>query len=153
MRLADKVEHGEAVFACRMTEAAAQLLEKHGETFGGAQEQYGVDFGNVETLAEYIAGEEEGDLPRSKLIERTLTVGTFRFSHQQGRANAVRIELRRHELGVTDGDAEADAAHAVKIRLVAGQRTKDRVHTLLGQRVGTGVDLVQGLDVVFAAFP
>ena len=48
--LADKVQHGQALFILRKPQTTAQLLEKNGQGLGGPQEQYGVDLRDVHAL-------------------------------------------------------------------------------------------------------
>ena len=69
VHVADEVERGEALLAVGQAEAAAELLEEDGGALGGAEEEHGVDLGDVDALVEDVDGEDDVDLAGAQAVE------------------------------------------------------------------------------------
>jgi hypothetical protein len=65
VRVADEVEDGEAVLPIAAPEAAAELLEEDRGALGRAEEEDGVDVGQVDALVEQVDREQAAELARS----------------------------------------------------------------------------------------
>jgi len=59
----DEIQYRQALFALVFAKPAAQLLQEDGEAFGGAQEQNGVNFRDIDTLVVKVHNKEEVDFP------------------------------------------------------------------------------------------
>ncbi len=111
VRLADEVEDGEALLFVAAAQPAAELLEEQGGALGGAQEQDGVDVGDVDAFVEEVDAEEDAELAGGEIAERGGALGFGGGGGDGAGAQAGALELLRHEVRVALVDAEAEGAH------------------------------------------
>ena len=144
---ANEVEHGQAALALVEPEAAAELLQVEGGALGGAQEEHGVDFGDVDALVEHVHGEEGAELAATQLLDHRGAFAERGVAGDAGGGQALLVEKGGHELGVFDGDAEAEGAHDGGVAHPVGEGAEHAVGAVL---VG-GVEGLEGRDAVAAA--
>ena len=84
VHLTDKIQHREAVLARGMAQAAAQLLEEDGQTFGGAQEQDDVDLRHIDAFAQFVHREEKGEPAAPQVLEQPGTLLAVRVGNKGG---------------------------------------------------------------------
>lgn len=82
--LTDKIQHGQAFFVFGQTQAAAQLLQKHGQRFRGTQEQHRVHFRNVHAFIVNIHNKMKRSSP-----ETSLCLAALRSSSGESPVNAM----------------------------------------------------------------
>lgn len=61
--LSDEVEDGQAVFPFCQAQASSELLEKDGQGFSWAQEEYRIDFRDVDAFVIEVNDEDRSELP------------------------------------------------------------------------------------------
>ena len=72
VRLADEVQHGDAVLALEAAQAAAKLLQEDERAFRGPEEQQRVDLGQVDAFVEQVHREQRPDAPGAQVQQRLL---------------------------------------------------------------------------------
>ncbi len=151
--LADKVENGQAFFILRQTQAAAQLLKEDGQGFRGAQEQHGIDLGNVHALVVDIHDKDE---PHFAGHETVLGVAPFLvggFTGQEHGRNAVLIEIPAHKFRVLHRDAEAKALDFIDVRHIFQKGGHDQIRTAIGDHAAERIDFRQLRFIITARRP
>jgi len=114
--LTDKIQHGQAFFVFGQTQAAAQLLQKHGQRFRGAQEQHSVHLGDIHTFVVNVHHEEESEFPGNQPLLGGVALLVRRVAGQCHRRDAVGIKVARHKLGMRNGNTEAQTFYLVDVR-------------------------------------
>ena len=134
----NEVEGGEHGLAFGEPESAAELLEEEGWALGGAQEEHGVDLGDVDSLVEKVGGKDRGEAALSQVGDGSCAlIGRGLSGDGLGRDAGV-VGDAGHVFGVGDADAEAECSHPGGVG--------DLVLELLEDEPGAGV--VAGVEAV-----
>ena len=74
--LTDEVEDGQTVFSFCQAQASSELLKKDGQGFGWPQEEYRIDFRDVDAFVIEVNDEDEADTAFSELTPGGCAVGS-----------------------------------------------------------------------------
>ena len=151
--LPDEVQHGQAFLVFSQTQAAAQLLQKHGQRLGGAQEQHGVDFRDVHALVIDVHYKNEANLPGNEPLFDGVAFLVGGIPGQRHGRDAMGIEIVRHEPGVLDGNAEPKPLHFIDVRNIFQDGAHHKVGTALCHHAAEGVQVGQFGLVITAGAP
>ena len=151
--LADEIQHGQAFFVFRQTQATAQLLQEDGQRLGGTQEKNGVDLGDIDALVVNIHNEDEAYLAVFQAILGGLSFLVGRFPRQEHGRDLMLIEIAAHELGVLDGDTEAESLYIVNVGHIFQQRRDHMIGASVCNGSAESVDIFQLTLLVAAGRP
>jgi hypothetical protein len=107
------------------------LLQEHHRALGGAQQQHGVDGGDVEPFVEQVDGEEDAQLAGGQATEGVLALLAGGVGAESFGSEAGGVEPRRHETGVLNAHAKPQGAHALEIGELVVELAQDQVHTVV----------------------
>ena len=151
--LPDEVQHGQAFLVFSQTQAAAQLLQKHGQRLGGAQEQHGVDFRDVHAFVVNVHHKNETNPPGNEPLFGGVALLIGRIAGQRYGRDAVGVKIVRHEPGVLDGNAEAKPLYLVNIGDIFQDRIHHKVSAALCYHAAEGVQVGQFGLIITAGAP
>ena len=143
IRLADKVENGQALFILCQPQATTQLLQENRQRFCRSKEQDGVNLRNVNAFVIDIHDEDKTHLAGNETILRAATFFIRRLTGQEHGRNAMLIEIPAHELRVIHRDTEAQALNIVNVCHIFQQRGHNQIRTPLSYHAAQRVDLGQ----------
>ncbi|KAF5041882.1 hypothetical protein DSECCO2_518460 [anaerobic digester metagenome] len=126
----DEVEDREAFLPVREAEAPTELLDKDRETLGGAQEEDGVHFGDIDTLVVEVDNEDEVDLPGDEVFLDGGTKFPRAPGVEAGRRDACLPERCSHIFSVFHGGTEPEPDDFGKVGRVVPHGPGDQVRTL-----------------------
>ena len=153
VRLPDEVQYGQAFLVFGQTQATAQLLQKHSQRLGWAQEQHGVDFRDVYALVIDVHHKDETNFPGNEPLFGGAPLLVGRIPGQCHGRDAVGVEIICHEPGVLDGGAEPKTLHFIDIGDVFQDGVHHKVGTALCHYAAEGVQVGQFGLVITAGAP
>ena len=151
--LPDEIQNGQAILVFCQTQTTPQLLQKHGQRLGRAQEQHSVHLGDIHTLVVNVHHKEESELPGNQPLLGGVALLVRRVAGQCHRWNAVGIKVARHELGMSDGNAEAQTLYLVDIGDIFQDGAHHKVSAALRHHAAEGVQVGQFVFIVAAGTP
>lgn len=134
---ADEVEHCAVALVGRLPEPSSELLEEQGRALGRPEHENGVEDGDVDALVEQVDGEDDVDPPGGEVLQRALAIRVRAVAPDGDGSDAMGVEVPRHELGVFDAHAEAEATHGRWV-CVPGHLLDDEAGPGVGARVHVG---------------
>ncbi len=149
VREPDEVEHRDARLAARPAQPAAELLDEDRGALRGAEEEEGVDVGQVDAFVEEIDAEEGTDVAVAEPGEGSRPIGGGGALADGDAGEAGLGEPHGHELRVIDVDAEAEGPH----RSRGGDVVAHRIEDATEPDVTRGIDAPQLLDGIAARCP
>jgi hypothetical protein len=109
--LSDEIDDRQVRLALGAAQPAPKLLGEHRGAVRGAQQQDRVDAGDVDALAEHIDREHGPEVTDLQASQRGRPLGLGCLTRKCDRRESGSAKPVRHELGVLDGNAEAERAH------------------------------------------